>query len=82
MQFKKNVKRQMIIVVGIMTMCACGAVAIGIPVLSLIYHINLESYYKELVIPQFAGGFLALSGYLNMILTIKRKQKKFWRDIW
>jgi len=75
MQFKKNVKKQMVIVAGIMTLCVCGAAAIGIPVLSIIYHTDLENYWRELVILQFAGGFLGLSGYFNVILTIMRKQK-------
>lgn len=73
-QFRKNVKKQMLEVAGILTICVCGAAIIGIPVLSIIYHTDLTDYWKELIILQFAGGFLALSGYLNVILTIMRKQ--------
>lgn len=72
--FRCNVKRQVIAVAGIMAACVIGAAIIGIPVLSLIYNTNLSGYWKELVILQFAGGFLALSGYFNVILTIMRKQ--------
>ena len=74
-QFKNSVKKQMFIVAGIMAACVCGAALIGIPVLSIIYNTDLGGYWKELVILQFAGGFLGLSGYFNVILTIMRKQK-------
>lgn len=74
-QFRKNVRKQMILVALITMLCVAGAAAIGIPVLSLLYHTDLADYWKELVILQFAGGFLALSGYLYVILTIIRRQK-------
>lgn len=75
LQFRQNVKKQILVVTGIVVLCVCGAAAVGIPVLSIIYHTDLKDYWKELVILQFAGGFLALSGYFNIILTIMRKQK-------
>lgn len=74
-QFRRDVKRQMLEVTGIMAICVLGAAIIGVPVLSLIYNTDLSGYWKELVILQFAGGFLALSGYFNVILTIMREQK-------
>ena len=74
-QFKNSVNKQMVIVAGIMALCVCGAAAIGVPVLSVLYHTDLSGYWKELVILQFARGFLGLSGYFNVILTIIRKQK-------
>jgi len=72
--FRKDVRRQMIIVSAIMATCAVGAGLIGIPVLSLIYHTDLSDYWRELVILQFAGGFLAMSGYFTILLTLMRKQ--------
>ncbi len=73
-KFKANVRRQMLEVAGIMAGCVLVAALIGIPVLSVIYNIDLAGYSKELVILQLAGGFLALSGYFNVILTIMRRQ--------
>ena len=74
-EFKRSVRRQ-IVLVGLITMaCVVGAAIIGIPVLSFIYHTDLADYWKELVVLQFGGGFLALSGYLYVILTIIRRQK-------
>lgn len=72
--FKHNVNKQMLEVAGISAICVVGAGAIGIPVLSVIYNTDLGGYWKELVILQIAGGFLALAGYFNVILTIMRKQ--------
>lgn len=74
-RFRKDVKRQMIIVCGIMAACVIGAGLIGIPVLSIIYHTDLSNYWKELVILQFAGGFLAISGYFTILLTLMRRQR-------
>lgn len=74
-EFKRSVRAQ-IVLVGLITMaCVVGAAIIGIPVLSFIYHTDLADYWKELVVLQFGGGFLALSGYLYVILTIIRRQK-------
>ena len=77
--FRENVKHQMFEVAGIMVACVVGAGAFGIPVLSFIYNTDLTGYWKELVILQLAGGFLALSGYFNVILTIMRKQNVILR---
>lgn len=74
-KFRDDVKKQIIEVIVIMGVCVIGAAIIGVPVLSLVYNTNLKGYWAELVILQFAGGFLALSGYLNVILTIMRRQK-------
>ncbi len=74
-QFRQNVRRQIFLVALITFACVVGAAAIGIPVLSLIYHTDLSAYWMELVILQFGGGFLALTGYLYVILTIIRRQK-------
>lgn len=73
-EFKKAVRKQMLIVAGIGVACVIAAGLIGIPVLSMIYHTDLHGFWKELVILQFAGGFLALAGYFSVLLTIMRKQ--------
>ena len=56
-------------------LCIIGIGLVGIPILSLVYNTDLLAYWRELVVLQFAGMFLALSGYLSLILTIMRKQK-------
>lgn len=47
---------------------------LGIPVLSILYSTDLTEYKRELMILLFGGFFLAISGLLNVMLTIMRKQ--------
>ena len=72
--FRRAVRKQMLIVAGLCSACVIGAGLIGIPCLSLIYHTDLTGYWRELVILQFAGGFLAISGYFVILLVMMRKQ--------
>lgn len=48
---------------------------IGIPILSFIYDVELESYKRELLILVLSGGFSALSVALFYTLTTMRAQK-------
>ncbi len=73
--FRRMIKRQLIIVLGLSVVCMAGAAVLGIPVLSWLYNTDLKDYFGELVILQVAGMFLAISGYLNIVLVTMRKQK-------
>ena len=73
-QFRHEVKRQMLFVAGIALMCVFGAGIVGVPALSVLYHTDLSKYWRELVVLQFAGGFLALTGYFTVLLTLMRRQ--------
>lgn len=74
-QFNKRIIRQYIIIFLLTLICLFGAYLIGIPVLGLLYHTDLQNYKNELLILILGGGFLALSGYQGAILTIMRRQK-------
>ena len=67
--------RQFGVIFVISIVCLLGAYFVGIPVLSLLYHTDLSAYKNELMILLLAGGFLAISGYLSVVLTIMRCQK-------
>lgn len=73
--FKRRIKIQIMVLLGVTAVCLLGAFAIGIPVLSWLYHTDLSAYLNELLILLLAGGFLALSGYFTAVLTIMRCQK-------
>lgn len=73
--FYQKAVKQIIIVALITAACVAGAALIGIPVLSRLYHTDLSAYRLELLLLQGAGCFLALSGYLSVLLTILRRQK-------
>lgn len=73
--FLCRVLRQLVMIGGISSVCLAGAYMIGIPVLSWLYHTDLSAYKGELMILLAAGGFLAVSGYLSVVLTIMRCQR-------
>lgn len=52
-----------------------GGYLLGVPVLSFLYSTDLANYKNELLILLFGGGMLALAGFLNVTITIIRKQK-------
>lgn len=77
--FLKRFGQQVLIAIGITLVCIVGANLLGIPVLSIMYNTDLSCYKRELLILLLGGGFLALSGLLNTVLTIMRFQYPlFW----
>lgn len=48
---------------------------IGIPVLNILYNINLNPYKTDLLLLMLAGGFGASSNVFTYVLTIMRRQK-------
>lgn len=73
--FIRRMRKQYIIIAILAAVCILGAYFLGIPFLSILYHTNLNDYLPELLILLLGGGFLALSGYQGIILTIMRRQK-------
>lgn len=73
--FKKRIMRQIMIIGGLAVVCLAGAYVLGIPILSLLYHTDLNGYQRELMTLLVASAFLALSGYQSVVLTIMRCQK-------
>ena len=62
------------LVVVITAVCAIGAFWIGIPVLQLIYGVELTAYKTALVIIMIAGGSNAAISFLYNVLVVTRKQ--------
>lgn len=75
-QFLKEIYLQVFYIIVITLICIVGAFFIGIPVLSALYNADLTPYKPELLILLLGGGFLGLSGLLNSVITIIRKQRK------
>ena len=73
-KFYLTIGRQCLIVILITLMVLIGAVRIGIPLLSGLYAINLSGYQKEFLILLAGGSLYAIGYYLNIPLTIMRKQ--------
>ncbi len=62
--------------IGIISLsCIILSYFIGIPVLNLIYGLNLVKYKMHLLVVMLGAGFLATNSFLALIFTIKRKLK-------
>lgn len=72
--FLRQVLLQVLSVTIITALCMMGAYVAGIPVLSVLYSTDLSRYREELCILLLGGGFLALAGLLNVLVTIMRYQ--------
>ena len=48
---------------------------LGIPVLSILYGVDLSAYRIELVILLLGGGLMALINFFTMVITVTRYQK-------
>ena len=75
-EFGLRAFRQMVIVLIITVVCMAGAYILGIPVLSWIYHTDLSDFKVQLMLMLVGGGFLGLSGLLQMLITIQRGQRQ------
>lgn len=73
-EFNKLIIRQIGLILGLSAAAVVGGYLLGIPVLSLIYGVNLEEYKTALVILLLGGGALAFVNFLQMIITVARKQ--------
>lgn len=74
-KFIRRINKQLLIILALSVICLVGAYLFGIPILSWLYHTDLTDYKIELIILLIAGGFLAVGGYLSVVLTIMRYQK-------
>ena len=73
--FLKRIYKQSIIILCLLIFCLVGADLIGIPILSILYAVDLSNYKIELLILLIGGGMLAVVGYFCTLMTIMRKQK-------
>ena len=73
-QFFLMIVKVCAIIVAVTVVCEIGAYLLGIPVLSILYGINLGAYKIDLLILLLAGGVNALAFFMYYILTIMRKQ--------
>lgn len=72
--FTRLISRQIGIIGALAIAAIVGGCLLGIPILELIYGVNLEEYRKALLILLTGGGALALVNFLQMIITVARKQ--------
>lgn len=73
-EFLRLFFKQMLMVVVLAIAVLLGGFSFGIPILSFFYNIDLSGYKVPLMILLTGGSFLAISGYLSVVVTIIRKQ--------
>lgn len=69
------VKKQCLLVLGLLAAAIAVALTIGLPVLSLWFGTDLSGYKTELCIIMFGGAMLAYSVYFSTIIAIIRVQR-------
>ena len=72
---KKRVIRQCVIVFLLAAFVLVAFLFIGLPLLSMIYNIDLSAYKVEFFFLLCGGAFYSISYYLNIPLTTIRKQR-------
>lgn len=73
--FLKTVFQITAAIAGMTVLILLGGLWLGIPALNLIYGVKLDSYKATLIIILLGGGFSALASWLNMLMTVMRKQR-------
>jgi len=71
-KLKKLIYRQLLVISVLIVSGLLVAATIGIPVLSLVFGVDLYDLKKELCIVMLGGGMLAYSVFFNTVITIVR----------
>ena len=74
--FRNKVLKQYVVVALITVVVVLGGVLVGIPLLSLLYNVQLSSYKLCFIVMLLGGGFYALVSFLTVVLTVMRDQNK------
>lgn len=73
-KLKKEIKKQMLFILGLTALGLAIAATIGIPVLVFIFGLDLSQYKAELCVVMIGGGALAYATYFSTVITIIRMQ--------
>lgn len=74
-KFIRVIGKPFFIIIGIILAAVTVGYMIGIPVLSLVFNLQLEDYKKEFMVLLISGGFLSIQTLCSLILTVMRAQK-------
>lgn len=74
-RFINKVKKMCVLIIALAVLGLIVAATIGIPVLSLVFGVDLSPYRRELCIIMLGGGMLAFATYFSTIIAIIRVQK-------
>ena len=74
-QLAKLIRKQCYIVLGLTILGLLVAFTIGIPVLTILFHVDVSDYKMELCVIMAGGGMLAYATYFSTVITVIRLQK-------
>lgn len=77
-QFDKLIRVifKMYLAIALITLAAvAGSAIVGIPILSILYNVNLDSYKKQLLLIMSCGGISALMTFAYYCVTVLRQQR-------
>lgn len=77
-RLKKAISKQMLIIFGLTLLGLAVAATIGIPLLEIIFGVEISEYKKELCVVMLGGGFLAYSTFFSTVVTIIRAQRSLF----
>jgi O-antigen/teichoic acid export membrane protein len=72
--FRKMVRRQYLIVAGLTVFVLLLGIFAGLPILSLVYGVDLNVYRMEFAVLMVGAMFYTISYYLTVVLTTVRRQ--------
>ncbi len=73
-RFWRLILRQSFLIILFALLALLGGWFLGIPVLSILYNVNLSPLKAELIILLLGGGCLALVNFFTMVVTVTRYQ--------
>ena len=72
--YMKETMKQVAFVVAITLICIAGAAVLGVPVLSMLFNVDLKPYKLDLLIMLVGSGCLGMATLLGNLLTVMRYQ--------
>jgi len=73
-QLIRNIRRQILVILGLTALGLLVAYTIGIPVLARIFGVDLTGCRMELCVVMIGGGALAFATFFSTVVTIIREQ--------
>lgn len=71
-EFSETIKKAVLLLLGFTILCEIGAFFLGIPVLNLVYNMELQEYKFALLIVIFGALFSTIASVLSVALTTMR----------
>ncbi len=72
----RYIKKSVFFIIAMTIVCIVGGILVGIPVLSIIYRVDLSTDKLVLIVVMIYGGFSAFNTYFYYVITVMRAQNK------